>query len=78
MLGTAFATNVAGYTILGGDGWRFAFRVVALVAMLIGWATLTFAVDPNHVEQPPGSMRRSEKKAGLSDTLTEFAQVRNP
>jgi MFS family permease len=76
MLGTVYATNIAGYTILGGDGWRFAFRTVAVIAGIIGWVTLTFASDPNHMPQA-NALAKEMKHESLSETLTEFATVRN-
>lgn len=76
MLGTAYATNIAGYHILGMEGWRFAFRTVALVAMLIGFLTLRFATDPNFAPRPDGQMREPEKKAGMRETVSDFLKVR--
>jgi hypothetical protein len=73
MLGTAYATNISGYTILGEDGWRFAFRTVAIVAVLIGLATLRFAKDPSQIEGLHEDLINEKK--GLRDTLAEFRQV---
>ena len=70
MLGSAYATNIAGFSPLGITGWRFAFRSVAAVAVLIGWLTLRFATDPTH------GRSRDRHGKGLQDTLTEFLQVR--
>jgi hypothetical protein len=73
MLGTAYATNISGYTILGDDGWRFAFRTVAVVAALIGFATLRVAKDPSRIEGFCGHL--IDEKKGLRDTLMEFKQA---
>jgi hypothetical protein len=73
MLGTAYATNISGYNILGEDGWRFAFRTVAIVAALIGFATLRFANDPSCSQAQHGHCVNEKK--GFSDTLAEFKLV---
>jgi hypothetical protein len=76
MLGAAYATNLAGYSILGVEGWRFAFRTVAAVAILIGYMTLRLARDPDYTA-PDGSKKAKEHKhgAGLRIALQEFWQV---
>lgn len=46
MVSSAYATNIAGLTILGLQGWRFAFLSVAAVSALAGAAMWAFARDP--------------------------------
>lgn len=76
MVGTAFATNVAGYTIMGMEGWRWAFRCVATAACMIGVATLVYAKDPNHTPQAKAAAREEEHSATASSTFHDFCQVR--
>ena len=76
MLGTAYATNIAGFRLLGMEGWRFAFRTVAVVAALIGCMTLRFATDPNHAPRADGPPREPRKKAGAKETFRDFLKVR--
>lgn len=74
MLGTAFATNIAGYTIMGTDGWRWGFRVVAVVSASIGVAALAFSRDPLYY-QADGSKRLVKPHGDDAPPWKEFLQV---
>lgn len=51
-MGAMFATNIAGYSLFGMEGWRAAFRTVAVAAMLIGVLVLVCVKDPRYREVP--------------------------
>lgn len=53
MLGALYATNIAGYSPFGMEGWRVAFRTVAVVAFAIGLVVLYFVKDPRHPKKAP-------------------------
>lgn len=76
MLGTAYATNIAGLTVWGEEGWRFAFRTVALIAMIIGWITTNFASDPNYMKGPNGQPPKHKAQGTLRETIVDFVQAR--
>ncbi len=44
--GTLFATSVSDATIMGIDGWRFAFLLIALISILLGLLVWKLAADP--------------------------------
>lgn len=46
MLSSAYATNIGGLTILGMQGWRFAFLTVAVISAVAGIAMWVAAKDP--------------------------------
>ena len=49
MLGAVFATNMAGHQMSGIEGWRFAFRMVGVAAIMIGLVSLVCIKDPRVV-----------------------------
>lgn len=53
MLGALYATNIAGYSPFGMEGWRVAFRSVAVAAFFIGFWVLYWVVDPRHTHKTP-------------------------
>jgi predicted MFS family arabinose efflux permease len=76
MIGAAYATNMAGFEVAGVEGWRFAFRTVAAVAVLIGYLTLRLARDPDYMAPDGGEKAKVHMHAGgLRQTLAEFKQV---
>lgn len=74
MLGTAFATNVAGYSLMGIEGWRWAFRFVAVNAAIIGVCTLIYARDPT-VRKGHHVAPAHDHKFTMRTTAQEFWQV---
>jgi hypothetical protein len=46
MLGSLYATNIAGLSILGLEGWRFAFLTVAAFSGGLALAVALFVDDP--------------------------------
>lgn len=81
MLGAVFATNMAGYHILGMEGWRFAFRVVAAAAITIGVASIVFVRDPRLVRTVRSGETLDHGLPHKHDTrqiLSEFLLVRPP
>jgi hypothetical protein len=54
MLGALYATNIAGYRPFGMEGWRVAFRTVAVAAFVIGFVVLRFVKDPRYVKKGAG------------------------
>lgn len=46
LIGGFFATNLGRSTILGVEGWRCAFHLVALVSIITSVLTMWLAVDP--------------------------------
>lgn len=48
MLGALYATNIAGYSPLNMEGWRVAFRTVAVAAFVIGFVVLYYVKDPRN------------------------------
>lgn len=51
-MGGFFATSVGDSHILGVEGWRFAFFLVASISVCTGILTLFTATDPRHVRVP--------------------------
>ena len=70
-MGALYATNIAGYSPFGMEGWRVAFRSVAVAAFVIGFVVLNCVVDPRHkskarVERralPPASHPRRDSRS---------------
>lgn len=46
MAGGFFATNLGGMMILGLEGWRCAFHLVAFVSIITAVLVMWLAVDP--------------------------------
>lgn len=46
MAGGFFATNLGGMQILGLEGWRCAFHLVAIVSIITSILVMWLAVDP--------------------------------
>ena len=46
VLGTIYATTISDTTILGVEGWRFAFATMALVSFILGGLIHIFGKDP--------------------------------
>ncbi|KAL3693817.1 hypothetical protein R1sor_007468 [Riccia sorocarpa] len=62
ILGGIFATVLAGQgTILGIDGWRFAFLNVALISVVLGFALLSFANVNDNVKHLVNRIRDGQK-----------------
>lgn len=53
LLGAYVATNFGGHVILGMEGWRVVFHVVALASFLSGILVKVFARDPRERMQVP-------------------------
>ena len=51
-MGGFFATSVGDSHILGVEGWRFAFFLVASISVCTGILTLFMASDPRQVRLP--------------------------
>ena len=49
MAGGFFATSVGNGHVLGVEGWRFAFFLIASVSVFTGILTLLMASDPRRV-----------------------------
>eukprot|EP00249_Psilotum_nudum_P020925 c27903_g1_i2 orf=1788-2504(-) len=49
--GSMATTILAGYSIGGLPGWRFAFLLMALLSSLIGWLVHMFVTDPKDISQ---------------------------
>lgn len=78
MLGAVFATNMAGYQILGMEGWRFAFRVVGVAAITIGLVSIVFVKDPRVVQTGRSGEtldRGLPEKHAIQEILSEFWTV---
>ena len=78
MLGAVFATNMAGYHIMGMEGWRFAFRVVGGAAITIGFVSLAFVRDPRLVRTVNAGEALHTgmpQKHNTNQTLREFWTV---
>lgn len=71
MLGALYATNIAGFSPFGMEGWRVAFRTVAVAAYVIGAVVLYFVKDPRHPKKPstenfpPASQPVQDNRDGL-------------
>lgn len=79
MLGAVFATTVAGLTIWGIEGWRFAFRTVGISAVMIGFVSLVFIKDPRVDNQAcsGGSLSHGLRQGhGTGKVLKEIFTVR--
>jgi hypothetical protein len=74
MLGTAYATNLSGFLPFGIEGWRVAFRSVAVVAMALGWLSLRYVTDPNYMPHADGRPKERAVK-GIKDTMADFYVV---
>lgn len=61
LVGALFATNVGHLSILGLEGWRFAFCVVALASWIIAAVTWFFGVDPRYSKDPRYRLIRDDK-----------------
>jgi sugar phosphate permease len=81
MLGTLYATNIAGYSPFGMEGWRAAFRTVAVAAMIIGLVVLVWVKDPRYSQVPRatdyvrvGSALPSRPTVSSGDSFAEQAK----
>jgi len=53
MAGGFFATNIGGKSIMGLEGWRVAFHIIAGVSVATGFLVIRFAHDPRcHPSKP--------------------------
>lgn len=78
MLSSAYATNIGGLTIMGMQGWRFAFITVAVISALAGVAMWIAAKDPRcskhtwqldeHYRHTAGSSSSDTRTAGSSSS----------
>lgn len=48
LAGAFFATSIGGMHVLGLEGWRFAFHVVAGISIAAGLTVLAIGRDPRH------------------------------
>jgi MFS family permease len=60
MLGGFFATNVSHQQIMGIEGWRFAFHLVAVISVFVGFGVLKLAVDPRYPAAGPPKHKLSD------------------
>lgn len=59
LLGALFATNIGHLRVLGMDGWRFAFLIVALSSWIIGGVTWVLGIDPRYSTDPRYRVERA-------------------
>ena len=52
MVGGFFGTNVGHFRVLGMEGWRLAFHLVAVVSLISSFLVRRFASDPRRKVRP--------------------------
>jgi MFS family permease len=75
VFGGFFALLLAQTTVLGIEGWRIAFHLVAIVSVIVGTLVWFFAVDPHfptHDAAPPSS-----KKSALDEARELIMEARS-
>ncbi|KAG2634751.1 hypothetical protein PVAP13_2NG308809 [Panicum virgatum] len=61
-------------TVLGIDGWRVAFHLVAAISVAVGILNWPFAVDPHFPDGAAGGRRDSKQPATAREVVTEMIE----
>ncbi|KAJ1702614.1 hypothetical protein LUZ63_002393 [Rhynchospora breviuscula] len=67
IIGLFIALLLSPTTLLGIDGWRIAFFLVAVVSMIVGMLVWSYAVDPHFTSEPVSKEEDVVQKSVLNE-----------
>ncbi|KAK1630506.1 hypothetical protein QYE76_004821 [Lolium multiflorum] len=76
VIGGSFSILLASTTVMGIDGWRVAFHIVALISVVVGALVHLFAVDPHFCNREGGGQfLRKSAWVQMKEMVTEAKAV---